>query len=118
MLTRADEVPIQSLEGFVRQVIGWREFVRGVYQQHSEQQDTTNFWGHERELPASWYDGTTGIPPLDDTIRDGASTWLDTSHPAADGARQPDDPVRDSAGQRASLVHGDVHRLVGMGYGP
>ncbi|MGI9202023.1 MAG: cryptochrome/photolyase family protein, partial [Woeseiaceae bacterium] len=69
VLTRADEVPIQSLEGFVRQVIGWREFVRGVYQQHSDQQDTTNFWGHERELPASWYDGTTGIPPLDDTIR-------------------------------------------------
>ncbi|MGI9222398.1 MAG: cryptochrome/photolyase family protein [Woeseiaceae bacterium] len=69
VLTRADDVPIQSLEGFVRQVIGWREFVRGVYQQHSDQQDTTNFWGHERELPASWYDGTTGIPPLDDTIR-------------------------------------------------
>jgi len=68
-LARADEVPLQSLEGFVRQVIGWREFVRGVYQQFSEQQDADNFWSHEREFTAAWRDGTTGIPPLDDTIR-------------------------------------------------
>jgi len=69
MLARVNKVPIQSLEGFVRQVIGWRVFVRGVYQHYSEQQDTTNFWGHEREPPSSWYDGTTGILPRDDTIR-------------------------------------------------
>ncbi len=58
-----------SLEGFVRQVIGWREFVRGVYQNFSEQQDTTNFWNHKRQLKACWYDGTTGIPVLDDAIK-------------------------------------------------
>ncbi|MBT8068602.1 MAG: cryptochrome/photolyase family protein [Gammaproteobacteria bacterium] len=68
-LARVDEVPLQSLEGFVRQVIGWREFVRGVYREFSEQQDAGNFWSHERELTAAWYDGKTGIPPLDDTIR-------------------------------------------------
>lgn len=66
---RAAEVPIQSVEGFVRQVIGWREFVRGVYQQHSDFQDTANFWSHDRELTNAWYEGTTGIPPLDDTIQ-------------------------------------------------
>ena len=65
----ADDVPLQSLEGFVRQVIGWREFVRGVYRQFGETQDASNFWCHERELTNSWYDGTTGIPPLDDTIQ-------------------------------------------------
>jgi deoxyribodipyrimidine photolyase-related protein len=63
-----DEVPLQSLEGFVRQVIGWREFIRGVYRQYGEQQDASNFWSHDRDLAGSWYDGTTGIPPLDDTI--------------------------------------------------
>ena len=68
-LARVDEVPMQSLEGFIRQVIGWREFVRGVYRNYSEQQDTANFWSHEREMSSSWSDGTTGIPPLDDTIR-------------------------------------------------
>jgi deoxyribodipyrimidine photolyase-related protein len=68
-LARIDDTPLQSLEGFIRQVIGWREFVRGVYQQYSEQQDASNFWQHEREMSASWHDGTTGILPLDDAIR-------------------------------------------------
>jgi len=68
-MARVDEVPLQSLEGFVRQVIGWREFVRGVYREFSERQDAENFWSHERGFTAAWYDGTTGIPPLDDTIR-------------------------------------------------
>ena len=68
-MTRADEVPIQSLEGFVRQVIGWREFVRGIYREFSDEQDNSNFWSHERKLTRAWYDGTTGIPPLDDTIQ-------------------------------------------------
>ncbi len=67
-LDRAGEIPMQSLEGFVRQVIGWREFVRGVYRHYSEQQDATNFWSHEREMSPSWHDGTTGIPPLDDAV--------------------------------------------------
>lgn len=65
----ADEIPLQSLEGFVRQVIGWREFVRGVYREFGERQEAGNFWSHERELTRAWYDGTTGIPPLDDAIQ-------------------------------------------------
>ena len=69
VLAAADAVPLQSLEGFIRQVIGWREFVRGIYREHSETQDKANFWSHERELTDAWYDGSTGLPPLDDTIR-------------------------------------------------
>ena len=68
-LCRADDVPLSSLEGFVRQIIGWREFVRGIYQEFSERQESANFWSHEREMTDSWHEGTTGIPPLDDTIR-------------------------------------------------
>ena len=68
VLQHADEIPLQSLEGFIRQVIGWREFVRGIYREYSERQDASNFWSHERELTAAWYEGTTGIPPLDDAI--------------------------------------------------
>ncbi len=68
-IKRADHIPLQSLEGFVRQVIGWREFVRGIYRTYSEEQDRSNFWGHNRDFTSSWYEGTTGIPPLDDTIK-------------------------------------------------
>lgn len=59
---------MNSLEGFVRQVIGWREFVRGVYHRHDQEQSSRNFFGHERTLKPCWYDGTTGLPPLDDAI--------------------------------------------------
>ena len=69
VMTRAEQIPLNSLEGFVRQVIGWREFVRGIYRTFSDEQDRGNFWSHERELTTAWYDGTTGIPPLDDTIQ-------------------------------------------------
>ena len=64
-----DSLPIQSIEGFVRQVIGWREFVRGVYRHYSDEQASRNFWNHEREFTDHWYAGDTGIPILDDTIK-------------------------------------------------
>lgn len=64
----AGDLPIESVEGFVRQVLGWREFVRGVYRLHGDEQESTNFWDHERELTDDWYRGTTGIVPLDDAI--------------------------------------------------
>lgn len=68
VLAQADQAPLSSVEGFVRQVIGWREFIRGIYREFGEQQETTNFWGHEREFTDAWFDGTTGIVPLDDAI--------------------------------------------------
>jgi len=63
------EIPLNSMEGFVRQLIGWREFIRGIYREFSDKQETTNFWGHKRQLTAAWYDGTTGIPPVDSAIK-------------------------------------------------
>jgi deoxyribodipyrimidine photolyase-related protein len=63
------KVPMNSLEGFIRQVIGWREYMRLVYRKLGIQQRTRNYWEHGRELPHSFYDGTTGIEPVDQTIR-------------------------------------------------
>ncbi|MFO0901987.1 MAG: cryptochrome/photolyase family protein [Pirellulales bacterium] len=64
-----DRVPINSLEGFVRQVIGWREYIRGVYRRLGRRQRSRNFWSHSRPLPAAFYDGTTGIEPVDNVVR-------------------------------------------------
>lgn len=68
-LAHAGDVPLNSLEGFVRQVIGWREFIRLVYLTHGREQRTRNFWGLRRGMPAAFYDGTTGIEPVDAVIR-------------------------------------------------
>ncbi len=63
------EIPLNSLEGFVRQIIGWREFIRGFYEYHGSKIRTTNYWGFKRKIPKSFYDGSTGIPVLDDVIQ-------------------------------------------------
>lgn len=61
--------PINSLEGFIRQIIGWREFIRIVYEREGSKQRTTNFWGFDRKIPASFWNGSTGIAPVDHTIQ-------------------------------------------------
>lgn len=62
-------VPISSTEGFVRQILGWREFIRGVYEVRGSQQRTENFWNFSRTIPKSFYNATTGITPVDDVIK-------------------------------------------------
>jgi deoxyribodipyrimidine photolyase-related protein len=62
-------VPLNSLEGFIRQIIGWREFIRGLYLFKGSEVRTPNFWKCDRKLPVHFYQATTGIPPLDVTIR-------------------------------------------------
>lgn len=63
------DIPINSVEGFIRQVIGWREFMRATYEDLGVVMRTTNHWVHQNKIPPSFYDGTTGILPIDDTIR-------------------------------------------------
>ena len=70
----SSDIPLNSLEGFVRQIIGWREFVRGVWNTLPASHWEQNFWGHQRRLTRHWYEGTTEIPPLDDAIRRAQST--------------------------------------------
>ena len=64
----SNNIPLNSLEGFIRQIIGWREFIRGVYVYKGTQERTKNFWNFHRTLPATFYDGTTGLEPIDTTI--------------------------------------------------
>ena len=64
-----NNVPLNSLEGFVRQIIGWREFIRIVYEREGSKQRTTNYWKFTRKIPASFWKGTTGITPIDITIK-------------------------------------------------
>ena len=60
-------VPLNDLEGFVRQLVGWREFVRGVYLRHPDMRQK-NCWGAQRSMAPTWFSGDTGIPPLDEAM--------------------------------------------------
>ncbi len=63
------EVPLNSLEGFLRQIVGWREFIRIVYEREGRKQRTRNFWGFERKIPKAFWTGTTGIAPVDIVVK-------------------------------------------------
>tara|TARA_Y100001970_G_C14235131_1_gene861341 strand:- start:2194 stop:3516 length:1323 start_codon:yes stop_codon:yes gene_type:complete len=64
-----NEIKINSYEGFIRQIIGWREFIRGIYQNFENTLINGNYFGNQRRMKKCWYEGTTGIPPLDDSIK-------------------------------------------------
>lgn len=58
---------LNNIEGFIRQLF-WREYARMLYV-HVYDRIKQNFFGHERHLSLKWYNGTTGIEPLDLSIR-------------------------------------------------
>lgn len=60
--------PINSLEGFVRQILGWREFIRAAYECDGVSMRKKNFWQHTRPLPQSFWTGATGLLPVDTAI--------------------------------------------------
>ncbi len=63
------DLPLNDIEGFVRQLLGWREFIRGLYLSVGRKQRTQNYWGYTRKIPQSFYDGSTGIVPVDVVIK-------------------------------------------------
>ena len=61
-------IPINSFEGIVRQIIGWREFIRGIYVAKGSIERTRNYWNFDKKMPKAFYNATTGIKPIDDCI--------------------------------------------------
>lgn len=59
------KIQMNNVEGFVRQIIGWREFVRAVYLMKGKKQSRGNFFKHSRTLPLSFWSASTGIKPID-----------------------------------------------------
>ena len=64
----AGRAPINSVEGFVRQVLGWREFINGAYWHRGPGYRDENFFNAQRPLPAWFYTGDTEMNCLRQTI--------------------------------------------------
>ncbi len=60
--------PINSYEGIIRQIIGWREFIRGIYVVKGTEERTMNYWGFTKKMPQAFYNASTDIKPVDDCI--------------------------------------------------
>jgi len=65
---RNGHAPIQSVEGFIRQILGWREYVRGIYWTYMPGYRERNALGAHQNLPAWYWDGNTDMACLRDVI--------------------------------------------------
>lgn len=66
---RQRNLPLASVEGFIRQILGWREFIRGVYWLDMPALGESNHYQHQRALPVWFWTGNTHMNCLRQTIQ-------------------------------------------------
>ncbi len=66
---RPNEIEINQLEGFVRQILGWREYMRGIYWLKMPEFESMNFFNHTEKLPKWYWTGETKMKCLSHTIK-------------------------------------------------
>ncbi len=65
---RDGQASIEAVEGFVRQILGWREYIRGVYWANMPGYEEHNFFDHHLDLPRWFWTGETGMRCLSEAI--------------------------------------------------
>lgn len=66
-----DEIPINSFEGYIRQLF-WREYQKYCFVYYNF--NNKNYFGNSKKLGKEWYDGTVGVEPIDDCIKNAFET--------------------------------------------
>ena len=64
------QLPLPSIEGFIRQILGWREFIRGVYWLDMPQMAEANHYQHVRQLPRWYWSADTHMNCMKQTVSD------------------------------------------------
>ncbi len=64
-----NDIPINSIEGFIRQVIGWREFIRIYYEAMMPDVRNANHFGFEKKLPRMYWTGETGLKCMQEALK-------------------------------------------------
>jgi deoxyribodipyrimidine photolyase-related protein len=63
-----DYAPLSAIEGFIRQILGWREYMRGIYWRNMPEYADLNFFDHQRKLPSWYWTGKTNMKCLSHSI--------------------------------------------------
>ena len=66
----AGQAPLNSAEGFIRQILGWREYVRGFYWHFMPGLKTDNYFNNSRALPSFFWDGQTNMNCMRQCIKE------------------------------------------------
>ncbi|SMG29348.1 deoxyribodipyrimidine photolyase-related protein [Marivirga sericea] len=64
-----DKINIAQVEGYIRQVIGWREYMRGIYWAKMPDYAEKNFFEHDRPLPDFYWTGKTKMKCMEKSIK-------------------------------------------------
>ena len=65
---RNNHVPLNAAEGFIRQILGWREYVRGIYWLNMPAYGGLNYFNTKRPLPDFYWGGTTGMACIKEAV--------------------------------------------------
>lgn len=66
--SQKNKIPVNSLEGFVRQILGWREFIKGIYLLKGKEQFEQNFFNHQNKIFDGFYKTNIGLEPVENVI--------------------------------------------------
>ena len=67
-LYSSENIPLNSVEGFIRQIIGWREFIRGIYWSNMPHYKELNYFENSRNLPEFFWSGKTDMHCIQQSV--------------------------------------------------
>jgi len=65
-----EKAPLSAVEGFIRQILGWREYIRGVYLRSMPEYEKINYFDHQKPLPSYFWTGKTNLNCVKTTVKE------------------------------------------------